>query len=92
MANLLIFDAHYCPKGYEVRAVLQSDVDLACVDGLVPWKLTGLVTHTYLSGGVYFTMGAYLGWFNVRARTNRDTLRARPASSHATLPSSCHAQ
>ena len=64
MANLLIFDAHDCPEGFEVRDVLKDDS--ACTDGMAPWKITGLVTHTYLSGGCYFTIGAYLGWFNVR--------------------------
>ena len=33
--------------------------------GLPNWLTRGLVTYTYFAGGCYFTIGAYLGFFNV---------------------------
>lgn len=32
---------------------------------LAAWQTRALVQYGYLAGGSYFTLGAYLGWFNV---------------------------
>jgi len=33
--------------------------------GLLGWQYKGLVVYAYFTGGSYYTVGAYLGWFHV---------------------------
>ena len=56
MIDPLLLKVLDCPPQYDPHEVWEEDE--GCAGGLPSWKVTGLVTYTYFSGGSYFTIGA----------------------------------